>query len=78
MKTIPADKWSKGENNTSNRRAGIMKVNQLLHDGKLFIADHLKHAIKEMETHYYKENGQDGAVEKTNDDFLDALRYFIF
>lgn len=70
IRTIPADKWSKGENNTSNRRAGIMKVNQLLHDGRLFIADHLKPAIKEMETHYYKENGQDGAVEKTNDDFL--------
>jgi len=55
-----------------------MKVNQLLSDGKIFIADHLKEAIREFETHYYKENGADGAVEKINDDFLDSLRYFIF
>ena len=78
INTMPADKWSKGENSMSNRRAGIMKVNQMLADGKLFIADHLKPAIREMETHYYKENWVDGAVEKTADDFLDALRYFIF
>lgn len=78
IKTTPADKWSKGENSTSNRRAGIMKVNQMLSDGKIFIADHLKEAIREFETHYYKENWVDGAVEKTHDDFLDALRYFIF
>ena len=78
IRTQPADKWTKGENSMSNRRAGIMKVNQLLADGKLFIADHLKDAIKEFETHYYKENGLDGAVEKINDDFLDSLRYFIF
>lgn len=78
IKTVPADKWSKGENSMSNRRAGIMKVNQMLSDGKIFIADHLKEAIREMETHYYKENWVDGAVEKTNDDFLDSLRYFIF
>ena len=78
MNTVWADKHSKGENNTSNRRAGIMKVNEMLSNGKIFIADHLKDAIKEMETHHYKENWLDGAVEKTNDDFLDALRYFIF
>ena len=78
VKTEPADKWTKGENSTSNRRAGIMKVNQLLADGKLFIADHLKEAMREFEVHHYKENWVDGSVEKTNDDFLDALRYFIF
>jgi len=32
INTMPADKWSKGENQTSNRRAGIMKVNQMLAD----------------------------------------------
>tara|TARA_R110000822_G_scaffold78865_2_gene188903 strand:- start:1140 stop:1517 length:378 start_codon:yes stop_codon:yes gene_type:complete len=56
VKTEPADKWTKGENSTSNRRAGIMKVNQLLADGKLFIADHLKEAMREFEVHHYKEN----------------------
>tara|TARA_R110000851_G_scaffold96726_6_gene209820 strand:- start:2251 stop:2352 length:102 start_codon:yes stop_codon:yes gene_type:complete len=33
-----------------------MKVNEMLSNGKIFIADHLKDAIKEMETHHYKEN----------------------
>ena len=79
IKTKSADKSSKGENAMSNRRAGIMKVNQLLHDGKLYIADHLKDAIREFEIHHYKDGGtKDGEVDKTNDDFLDALRYFIF
>lgn len=79
IRTIAADKWSKWENAMSNRRAGILKVNQLLHDGKIFIADHLKDAIKEFEVHHYKDGGtKDAEVDKTNDDFLDALRYFIF
>ena len=49
-----ADKWSKGESGDSNRRAGIMKVNQLLFDQKIFLADHLKDAIRGFESHHYK------------------------
>ena len=75
IKTTPSDKTTVGMNNKSNRETGIMKVNQLLFDNKIFIADHLKDAIKEFETHHYDKNGN---VDKTNDDFLDALRYFIF
>ena len=56
-----------------------MKLNQLLHDEKIFIASHLKEAIKEFETHSYKEGGKkNGETDKVNDDFLDAFRYFIF
>ena len=75
IKTVWADKWSKWENGQSNRSTSIMKVNQLLHDWKIYIADHLKDIIKEFESHHYKPNG---TVEKTQDDALDALRYFIF
>ena len=56
-----------------------MKVNQLLYEDKLFIADHLKELIEEFEQHHYKDWWtKDGEVEKTKDDALDALRYFIF
>lgn len=79
IKTVPADKWSKWENWESNRRSWIMKVNQLLYEDKLFIADHLKELIEEFEQHHYKDWWtKDGEVEKTKDDALDALRYFIF
>jgi len=79
VKTVGADKRSKWENDLSNRRAWIMKVNQLLYDNKLFIADNLKPAIKEFENHSYKEWWKkDWDVNKVNDDFLDSLRYFIF
>ena len=79
VETKPADKWSKGENDISNRKTWIMKLNQLLHDEKIFIASHLKEAIKEFETHSYKEGGKkNGETDKVNDDFLDASRYFIF
>lgn len=62
----------------SNRRAGIMKINQLLALGKLFISDGCVDIINEFETHHYAENGVDGSVNKESDDALDALRYFIF
>lgn len=63
----------------SNRKAGIMMMNQLLMDKKLIISSKCKHLIKEFETHYYKEGGKkDGEVNKINDDLLDALRYVIF
>lgn len=78
INTVWADKWTKSESGDSNRRASIMKVNQLLADEKLYIADHLKEAIREFESHHYIENNKDWAVDKKNDDFLDALRYFIF
>ena len=78
VKTVWADKWSKWENAISNRKAWIMKVNQLLADNKIYIADHLKELINEFEQHHYKEWAVDWEVDKTKDDALDALRYFIF
>lgn len=55
IKAEPADKHSKGENEMSNRRSGIMMVNQMLKDGKLIISETCTNLIKEFETHYYKE-----------------------
>jgi len=79
IKTTPADKHSKWENDMSNRRAGIMLINQLLADWKLIISNKCVNLIKEFETHYYKEGGKkDWEVNKINDDLLDALRYIIF
>lgn len=75
--TQPADKWSKGENNLSNRRAGIFKINELFEKSLLIISDRCKDLVKELETHAYKWNGSED-VNKVNDDALDALRYFIF
>lgn len=75
--TIPADKHSKGENEMSNRRWTIMLLNQLLHDGKLFVSDRCKNLINEFESHYYKDGNRDGEVIKTEDDLLDSLRYVI-
>lgn len=77
--TIPADKRSKGANDMSNRRTGILMLNTLFKDGKLLISDKCQRLIKELETHYYKEGGRkDGEVIKENDDLIDALRYCIF
>lgn len=79
IKTQGADKWTKGETWESNRSAWIFKVNQLLADTKLFISDKCKDLITEFEQHHYKEKTlKDWEVEKTQDDALDALRYFIF
>ncbi len=79
ISTVPADKHSKGENDMSNRRTGIMIINQLLKDGKLVISSNCTNLIKEFESHYYKEGGKkDGEVNKVDDDLLDALRYVIF
>ena len=57
-----------------------MRVNHQLAIGNLIISDNAscQPLIDEMETHHYKEKGEDGTVEKTDDDALDALRYFIF
>lgn len=77
LHTIPADKFSKGENNLSNRRAWIFKINWLLKDWFLIISDRCKALIREFEIHAYKWNWSE-EVEKTNDDALDALRYFVF
>lgn len=79
IKCRPADKHSKGENDMSNRKSGILLINQLLKDRKLIISSKCVNLIKEFETHYYKEGGKkDWEVNKTNDDLLDALRYAIF
>lgn len=73
-----ADKNSKWENQMSNRRWGILKLNNLLYNRKVFISDRCKNLINEFENHYYKSWGRDWEVIKENDDALDALRYFIF
>lgn len=79
IKTTPADKWSKWENGESNRKAGILKMNQLFYSSKLYISDKLSRSlVKELETHHYKDNGRDWDVVKENDDFIDALRYVIW
>jgi len=79
IRLTPADKHSKGAGGMSNRRAGIMRMNQLFKDGKIFISSECNQLIKELEGHYYKEGGKkDGEVIKVNDDLLDALRYAIF
>ncbi len=78
ISTVPADKWAKGANGESNRRASIMRMNQLLHDGNLLIGEEQIELIKEFSTHAYAKSGMDGKVIKENDDLLDALRYCIF
>jgi len=77
MDTVAADKWSKWENNLSNRRAGIFKINELFNNDMLIISDRCKSLVKELEIHAYKWNGSEDVI-KTDDDALDALRYFIF
>jgi phage terminase large subunit-like protein len=78
--TVPADKRSKGANDMSNRRTGILMINSLLKNWKLFITDNCKELIKEFESHRYKDWNatKDGEVVKINDDLLDATRYAIF
>lgn len=79
IKTVTADKYSKGANDMSNRRAWIMLINNLFHNNKLIISDRCQKLIRELETHYYKDwSKRDGEVNKENDDLLDALRYWIF
>lgn len=77
--TVPADKRSKGANDMSNRRTGILMLNTLFKEGKLIISDKCQKLIKELETHYYKEGWRkDGEVVKEDDDLIDALRYLVF
>lgn len=75
--TRPANKRKK-ENNMSNRRWWILKINQLLWIWKLFVTERCNNIIDEFESHHYTEHWEDWQVEKTWDDALDALRYFIF
>lgn len=49
-------------------------MNQLLASGRIIVSDKCVPLIDEFEVHHFKENG---AVEKTEDDALDALRYLI-
>ena len=63
----------------SNRRAGILMINDMFHNWKLVISSNCVKIIRELETHYYKEwSKQDWEVNKENDDLLDALRYIIY
>jgi len=79
IKTQPADKWSKWENNESNRKASISKLNTLFSKGNLHISNKLQNSlVKELETHHYKNNSRDWDVVKEWDDMLDALRYVIW
>lgn len=78
MRTIPANKRTKWDNNMSNRKAWIMKINQMLNLWEIIVSDKCEPLIEEFETHHYTEKWTDGTVVKENDDALDALRYFIF
>lgn len=79
IRTEWAIKRSKHFHDNSTRRAGIIKVNRLLQDNKLYVSTKCDALAREIELHSYKEWGKrDGEVEKINDDALDALRYFIF
>ena len=78
IETVPADKWAKGANWESNRRTSIMRVNQLLNDWDLYVADDNVDLIKEFSTHAYKNSSRDWEVIKENDDLLDAMRYCLF
>lgn len=79
LRTVPADKNTKGINDMSNRRSWIFLMNDLFNKGKLLISSNCQKLIRELETHYYKEGGKkDGEVNKEGDDLLDALRYTIF
>lgn len=77
--TMAADKYSKGANDMSNRRAWILMINEMMGQSKLLISWNCKKLIRQLETHYYKEWGKrDWEVNKENDDLLDALRYLVF
>ena len=78
MRTIKSNKRSKWENQMSNRKAWIMKINQMLNLWEIIVSDKCQALISEFEIHHYAEKGQDGTVVKEDDDALDALRYFIF
>jgi hypothetical protein len=77
MPTRPANKRKK-ENNVSNRKGWIFKINQLLSMWKLYILKSCKNIINEFENHHFAKTWEDWRVEKEQDDALDALRYFIF
>ena len=78
LRTVPADKIMK-VNDMSNRRAWILLMNDLFNKGKLLISSNCQKLIRELETHYYKEDWKkDWEVNKEGDDLLDALRYVIF
>jgi hypothetical protein len=49
----------------------------LLHECMLVISEQCTPLINEFETHHFKWNWTD-QVEKSDDDALDSLRYFIF
>lgn len=78
VKILPADKFSKWENNQSNRNSWITKVNTLFKNNKLFISENMKDLVDELEKHAYKEWNRNWDVIKENDDLLDAVRYCIF
>lgn len=78
LKTVSADKRSRWENDMSNRRWWIMKINTMFHNSKLFISDAFEDLIWELEKHAFKWWNKDWEVIKTNDDLLDAMRYVIF
>lgn len=78
MRTIPANKRTKWDNNLSNRKAWILKINQMCALGEIIVSTKCEALMEEFETHHYAEKWQDWTVVKENDDALDALRYFIF
>ena len=83
LRTVKANKHEKWANDMSNRRTWIMIINDMFSKWKLLISDRCQRLIRELETHYYKEDWdsvrrKDWEVNKYDDDLLDALRYVIF
>ena len=74
-----ARKHEKGDWWEKNRRAWIMRVNQLFADKFLLLYDKCVDLIKELWVHAYKDWWtKDWEVKKENDDLIDSLRYILF
>lgn len=75
IRTTPADKHSKGSGDMSNRKTGILLINNEFHNSKILIGDNCPIIVRELSTHYYKDSARDWEVIKDNDQILDWFRY---
>lgn len=75
---IPSDKRTLWKHKQSNKQAWIDEMNNLFHQGDFFVSTQCKKSIKQFRKHFYKEWEIDWAVNKRDDDLLDAMRYVIF
>jgi hypothetical protein len=64
------------------KSSGLILINQLFKDDKLFVMEHCKRTQRELLNYVYKRNKQDNQVvleepEKKWDDLIDPLRYIL-